>query len=107
MSPALASGITDRLWSLEDIIARMDADALHLNRAGLTRSGSVEVKERPTLAEVEAAARELHDWGEIHGWWPRSVASYDNLDPIGKDEFDAIVERVLMAANAARAENSN
>ena len=57
---------------------------------------------RPTLAEVEAAARELHHWGEIHRWWPESVTSYDNLDPIGKDEFDAIVERVLMAASAAR-----
>jgi IS1 family transposase len=27
MSPAMAAGITDRLWSLEDVIARVDADA--------------------------------------------------------------------------------
>lgn len=27
MSPAMAAGITDRLWSLEDVIARMDANA--------------------------------------------------------------------------------
>ena len=26
-SPAMAAGITDRLWSLEDVIARVDADA--------------------------------------------------------------------------------
>lgn len=58
--------------------------------------------ERPTPAEVEAAARELHHWGEVHRWWPESVTTYDRLDPIGKDEFDAIVERVLMAARRAR-----
>lgn len=58
--------------------------------------------ERPTPAEVEAAARELHLWGEAHRWWPEGVTTYDRLDPIGKDELDAIVERVLMAASAAR-----
>lgn len=59
------------------------------------------MNERPTLAEVEAAARELHGWGEIHGWWPRGTAGYDALDPTARDEFGAIVERVLIAARSA------
>jgi hypothetical protein len=27
MTPAMAAGVSDRLWTLEDVIARMDADA--------------------------------------------------------------------------------
>ena len=57
--------------------------------------------DHPNSNEIEAAARELHSWGKLHGWWPESATSYDALDPIGKDEFDAIAERVLMAASAA------
>jgi hypothetical protein len=52
--------------------------------------------------EVEAAARELHKWGEIHSWWGDHDATYDALDPIGREEFDAIVAHILMAAAAAK-----
>ena len=57
--------------------------------------------DRPTDEEVEAAARELHSWGELRGWWPTDL-TYDALDPIGKEEFDAMIERVLMCAAAAK-----
>jgi len=48
--------------------------------------------------EVQAAARVLDREGRFHGWWPKTTAAYDDLDSIGKDEFSAIVERMLMAA---------
>jgi len=60
---------------------------------------------RPTVEEVEAAARVLFKAGQFHHWWPGFMKTYDELaatDPIGKDEFDAIVERVLIAASKAR-----
>lgn len=56
---------------------------------------------RPSHSEVQAAARVLHHEGTRLGWWPRHL-SYDGLDPIGRSEFDGIVERILMAAAAAR-----
>ena len=57
--------------------------------------------DRPSDKEVEAAARELHWSGEQHGWWPDG-STYDRLDPIGREEYDAIVERLLMSAAAAK-----
>ena len=58
--------------------------------------------ERPSQDQVEAAARELHRWGALHAWWPEGTTDYDALDPIGREEFEAIVERVLMAGWAAK-----
>ena len=56
-------------------------------------------EDRPTDAQVDAAARVLDFYGRHHGWWPEGVADYDSLDPIGKDEFEAIVEKMLIAAS--------
>jgi hypothetical protein len=60
---------------------------------------------RPTSEEIEAAAGVLHDAGLHHHWWEPYRKTYDELaatDAIGRDEFDAIVERMLIAAHAAR-----
>jgi hypothetical protein len=60
---------------------------------------------RPTPGEIVAAARVLHEIGLHHHWWSPYTKTYDELtaiDPIGKEEFDAIVEAVLLAAAKAR-----
>ena len=62
------------------------------------------MNERPTEEEVEAAARVLHQYGLRHSWFGNYKKSYDELaatDPIGKDEFDGMVERMLVAAARA------
>ena len=56
----------------------------------------------PTDAEVDAAARVLDEAGRFHGWWPKTVRRYDELDPIGKSEFGGLVERMLIAAALVR-----
>ena len=63
-------------------------------------ASNINVGDRPARQEIDAAAYELHRWGELHRWWP--AASLEAMDSIGRDEFEAIVERVLMAAAAAR-----
>jgi hypothetical protein len=56
---------------------------------------------RPSLPEVEAAARVLYAEGLEHGWWYKTLpARYELMDPIGKEEFEAFVERILMAARS-------
>jgi len=59
--------------------------------------------EHPTIREIEAAARVLHEAAVFHRWaGPYYTKSYDELaatDSIGKGEFDNLVERMLMAAH--------
>jgi len=65
---------------------------------------------RPSLDEVEAAARVLHKVGSHHHWWKPYSKSYDEMaatDPIAKSEFDGIVEQMLMGANEARPSNQD
>lgn len=54
-------------------------------------------------AEIEAAAQVLFAAGLRHHWWPKSILSYESLDPVGKEEFAAIVAEVLTAAAKVRA----
>ncbi|MEQ1810765.1 MAG: hypothetical protein ABL889_12615 [Terricaulis sp.] len=57
---------------------------------------------RPTDEEISAAARVLDKAGRFHRWWPETTPDYEKLDPIGKNEFEAIVEQMLMAAAQVR-----
>lgn len=57
---------------------------------------------RPTDDEITAAARVLDRAGRFHRWWPETSPAYETLDPIGKNEFEAIVEQMLIAAAKAR-----
>jgi len=58
--------------------------------------------DRPSDRESEAAAKELHAWGFEHGWRPSSTNMFDALDPIRREGFEAIVERVRNRSEATR-----
>jgi hypothetical protein len=71
-------------------------------RAGKSAVGLIE---GPAAKAVEAAARFLHHEALRRGWWGKYTKSYDELgatDPIGKWEFDGLVERMLIAATQAK-----
>jgi hypothetical protein len=60
---------------------------------------------QPTDVEVEAAAHTLYALGHHHHWLPTSLpARYDQMDPIGKAEFEDIVVSILIAAAKARSD---
>lgn len=53
---------------------------------------------------IAAAARVVYEAGRHHRWWGFDKP-YDQLDPIGRSEFDGIIERAIAAADAARAQS--
>jgi hypothetical protein len=59
-------------------------------------------KFHPSQSEIEAAAHELFRAGTHHGWFRGSQSRYDEMDPIGKEEFEEIVAYILTAAAYAR-----
>jgi hypothetical protein len=48
-------------------------------------------KFHPSQSEIEAAAHELFRAGKHHSWFRGVQSQYDELDPIGKEEFEEIV----------------
>jgi len=51
--------------------------------------------------QVEAAARALFAEGRHHGWF-KITKSFDELDPIGREEFLDLTWRILRAAEEVR-----
>jgi BMFP domain-containing protein YqiC len=61
----------------------------------------------PSEIEIEAAAHELFGTGKHHGWFRNlNQSRYDELDLIGKEEFEDIVAIILVAAAHARSTTS-
>jgi hypothetical protein len=61
----------------------------------------------PSNAEVEAAAHTLYGFGVHYNWFPKGLPGrYDEMDPIAKEEFEAIVERVLISAAKVRVDGA-
>lgn len=63
---------------------------------------------RQSEERVRAAARILLNAGETHGWWarnapttPKTMEEFEQKDPIGFEEFLALVEDMLVAADKA------
>ncbi|MDR6290979.1 MULTISPECIES: hypothetical protein [Inquilinus] len=60
-------------------------------------------KFRPSQSEVEAGAHELFRIGKFHNWFNGgNISRYDEMDPLGKEEFEDVVAIILIAAAHAR-----
>ena len=60
-----------------------------------------------TGAEVIAAAKIIYEAGRHRGWSGFKEKTFENLDPIGRDEFLGIIERALAAALVVRGRGSS
>jgi len=85
----------------QDYLTKEEIERIKGGPSGENPPRNVVVEWRPRVAQVDAAARVLDQEGRSHRWWSSHIAPYDKLDPIGKDEFSAIVERMLIAASKA------
>jgi len=54
---------------------------------------------------ITAAAKVIYAAGQHHSWWGFN-RPHDELDPIGRSEFEGIIKEALAAADAARANQS-
>ena len=61
-------------------------------------------KPPPELGDpgVTAAAKSIHKAGKHYHWFS-GEQEYEDMDIIGRSEFDGIIEQALLAADAARA----
>ena len=61
------------------------------------------MRHAPSDAEVRAAAEVLFGYGQRHGWFGKGLPeNYTDMDPIGVQEFEGIVDHILVAAHEAR-----
>jgi len=98
----LLRGLNPRYLSPEQVADLTRTFGLELPGHGHAHSHAAQ---RPTDAEIEAAARILDKAGRHHHWWPATGKTYDEIaktDSIGKSDFEGIVEQMLLAAANAK-----
>ena len=94
--------IVHRRSSYLPLSMALNADALYKGRNCPTTGATIaRTLQQITIEEIDAAALVIDEAGRIYGWWPKTVKRYDDLDPIGKEDFSYIVARAILAAEQA------